>query len=237
MEKQNRVPPFTSALSRREMLAVLCWIPVHLTLLPLLLNSLGRRGVLTEPTANLLYYALGFTYMLFVAFRFLRRDFDPLVDRPFFVAGTVCGSYLMMMVCNGLVGFLILQLLPESENPNNASIIDLVFSSFGIMKATLVFLAPIVEEMMFRAGLFGLFRKRSRELGYAVSILAFALYHVWSYALQDPTCWLYLLQYLPAGWLLVRCYERTNSIWGSIFFHMMVNGIAVSLISALQDMI
>ncbi len=237
MEKQNRVPPFTSALSRREMLAVLCWIPVHLALLPLLLNSLGRRGVLTEPTANLLYYALGFAYMLFVAFRFLRRDFDPLADRPFFVAGTVCGSYLMMMVCNGLVGFLILQLLPESENPNNASIIDLVFSSFGIMKATLVFLAPIVEEMMFRAGLFGLFRKRSRELGYAVSILAFALYHVWSYALQDPTYWLYLLQYLPAGWLLVRCYERTNSIWGSIFFHMMVNGIAVSLISALQDMI
>ena len=236
MERRNQAPPFSSAPSRREMILVLCWIPVHLALLPLLLNRLGERGLVSEPVANFVYYAVGFAYMLIAAFRFLRRDFDPLADRPFFVASTVCGSYLMMMVLNALTGFLILQLLPEAENPNNASIIDLVSDSFGMMKATLIFLAPPVEEMMFRAGLFGLFRKKSRELGYAVSMLAFALYHVWAYALRDPVNWLYLLQYLPAGWLLARCYERSNSIWGSIFFHMLVNGVAVSTISFFQEM-
>ena len=45
-----------------------------------------------------------------------------------------------------------------------------------------------------------------------------------------------LLQYLPVSWLLCRCYERCNSIWGSIFFHMLVNGVAVSTISFLQEM-
>lgn len=236
MENRPVIPPFTSALSRREMILVLCWIPMHLVLLPQLLNHLGNRGVIDEPTANFIYYALGFAYMLCAAFSFLRRDFDPLADHPLFVAGTVCGSYLLMMAFNGLVGYLILHFLPESENPNNANITDLVTRCFGVMKATLVFLGPLVEEMMFRAGLFGLFRKKSRALGYAVSMLAFALYHVWAYALLDPVYWLYLLQYLPAGWLLARCYERTNTIWGSVFFHMMVNGIAVSTISALQEL-
>lgn len=236
MERRTGIPEFTSALSRREMVAVLCWIPVHLVLLPLLLKALGNRGAISESTANFLYYALGFLYMTAVAFRFLRRDFDPLVDRPFHVAMTVCGSYLMMITCNGLIAFLILNLLPETENPNNASIMDLVAVNFGMMKATLVFLAPLTEEMMFRAGIFGLFREKSRELGYAVSMLVFALYHVWAYALQDPVYWLYLLQYLPAGWLLARCYERTNSIWAGVFFHMMVNGIAVNTITALQEL-
>ena len=236
MDSRLSPPPFTSDLSRLERILVLCWLPIHLALLPWLLNGLGRRGLLTEPTANFLYYAIGFVYMLLVAFRFLRRDFDPLADRPLFVAGTVSASYLMMLALNGLVGFLILQALPDAENPNNAAVTGLVVEHFGIMKATLVFLGPLVEEMMFRAGLFGLFRKRSRALAYAVSMLSFALYHVWAYALQDPVYWLYLLQYLPAGWLLCRCYERTNSIWGSTFFHMMVNGVAVSTISALQEL-
>ena len=236
MNRQGNLPPFTSDLSRRERILVLCWIPMHLVLLPWLLNGLGRRGLLTQPTTNFLYYAVGFVYMILVAFRFLRRDFDPLADRPFHVLGTVSASYLMMLALNGLVGFLILQALPETENPNNAAIAGLVVDHFGVMKATLVFLGPLVEEMMFRAGLFGLFRKKSRALAYAVSMLSFALYHVWAYALQDPIYWLYLLQYLPAGWLLCRCYERTNSIWGSTFFHMMVNGIAVSTISALQEL-
>ena len=236
MNRQGNLPPFTSDLSRRERILVLCWIPMHLVLLPWLLNGLGRRGLLTQPTANFLYYAVGFVYMILVAFRFLRRDFDPLADRPFHVLGTVSASYLMMLALNGLVGFLILQALPETENPNNAAIAGLVVDHFGVMKATLVFLGPLVEEMMFRAGLFGLFRKKSRALAYAVSMLSFALYHVWAYALQDPIYWLYLLQYLPAGWLLCRCYERTNSIWGSTFFHMTVNGVAVSTLNALQEL-
>lgn len=235
-ERQNLPPAFTSALSRRELILVLSWIPMHLVLLPLLFNTLGARGMISEAAANFLYYALGFAYMVAVGFRFLRRDFDPLADRPFYVLGTVCASYLMMMALNGLMAFLILQALPETENPNNAAIMDLVTTSFGVMKATLVFLGPLVEEMMFRAGIFGLFRRRSRALAYGASMLFFALYHVWAYAVRDPVYWLYLLQYLPAGWLLCRCYERTNSIWGSTFFHMMVNGIAVNTISALQEL-
>ena len=63
-------------------------------------------------------------------------------------------------------------------------------------------------------------------------MLFFSLYHVWTYALQDPVYWIYLLEYIPVAGLLARCYERTNSIWCSIFFHMLVNGISLSALGA-----
>ncbi len=75
-----------------------------------------------------------------------------------------------------------------------------------------------------------------RRLAYLTSMLLFSLYHVWGYAIQDPANWLYLLQYLPASWVLCRCYERCDSIWGSILLHMCINGVSVLTISALQGM-
>ncbi len=80
---------------------------------------------------------------------------------------------------------------------------------------------------------FGILRRRNRMLAYAVSMAMFSLYHVWSYAFLDLKNLIYLLQYIPVSFLLCRCYERTNSIWGSIFLHMLVNGISMSLLYAI----
>ena len=95
------------------------------------------------------------------------------------------------------------------------------------MIAATVFLAPIVEEAIFRGALFGLLRHKNRAAAYAVSALAFCLYHVYSQALTDPRELLFILEYLPAGLLLARCYERTDSLWGSILLHALNNGVAL----------
>lgn len=233
--KRRRYPPFTSALDRTETLLVLGYLPVHAVLLPWLFALLGGRGLLAPVWSNVLFYGVGFVYMLTAAFRFLRRDFDPLVERPLLVAGQVANSYLLMLLFNILIGQLIASVSGEAENVNNASLMNLVDVSYGPMKAALVYLAPLTEEMLFRAGLFGTLRRKSRLLAYAVSALAFSLYHVWSYAILDATYWIFLLQYLPAGLLLARCYERTNSIWGSVFFHMLTNALALDLYRALMQ--
>ena len=101
------------------------------------------------------------------------------------------------------------------------------------MTAVAVFLAPLVEEPIFRGGVFGLLRRYSRAAAYGASMLLFAVYHLWSYALLDASAWLYLLQYLPAGFLLARIYEKTNSLWSAIFLHMTVNGVSMLAYSAL----
>ena len=238
MERKKLSPPdFTSFLSKREQLTVLLYIPVHVCLLPLLFNAFIAGGMISEAEGNFFCYAIGAVFLSLACFRFLRRDFDPLCDRPVFCLFEILTGYFTMMCLNFCLSFLIVLALPEFENPNNAAVMELVFDDYGMMKAATVFLAPVLEELLFRAGIFGGLYDRNRKLAYAVSVLAFSVYHVWGFAFSAPVYWIFLLQYIPVGLLLARCYERTNSIWCSIFFHMLNNGIAIRTLDALQEML
>ena len=225
-------------MTRRERVMALAYIPVHIALLPLLLTWLSvYAGVMDEVTANVLCYSIGFIYMLIFEFRFLRREFDPLCDHLLRCALEIIAGYLLMMVCNYCTSIIILAVLPTASNPNNGAIMDMANIDLRWVKAMTVFLAPPLEELMFRAGIFGGLRRRSRFAAYAVSALVFSLYHVWAYAITDPINWIYIIQYIPVSLLLARCYERTNSIWCSIFFHMTVNAISLQALYALQNML
>ena len=229
---------FTSRLSKKETVAVLAWLPVHLWLLPLLLQQLMNRGAMDDVAANVICYTLGVLYMLGLLFPFLRRDFDPLCDRPGYCLLEILGNYGLMYLCNLVIAGLMTVVLGQSgENPNNAGLMEMAGRSWNQMSAMAVFMAPIVEECLFRAGIFGTLRRYSRWAAYLVATLAFSLYHVWAYALVDPIYWLYFIQYVPVSLLLCRVYERTNSIWGSIFFHMLVNYIAMNALKALEALL
>lgn len=242
MDKKS-VQKFTSAMSRREMILALIWLPIHMILLPKAAALLLDRGAVTESQANLLVYAVGALYILIVCFGFLRRDFDPLCEEPLYCAAQIALCYCMMMAFNlcasGILSVLE-TLIGESgmvSNQNNEAIIDLARTDTKIITAMAVFLAPLTEEVMFRGAVFGGIRKRNRAAAYVVSMLLFSVYHIWGYAVEDPTYWLYVIQYLPAGFLLCRCYERTNSIWCSIFFHMLVNLVSMRMLLLLEELL
>lgn len=217
------------------MRAVMVYLIIHVGIMPWVINFMTAKGIVSATEGNMLYYAFGAAYMLATCMAFLRRDFDPLCDRPLWCMGEILSGYFVMVCFNFCVSALLIKILPQAENPNNAAVAELVFDNFGMMKASLVFFTPITEEMLFRAGIFGMIRDMlGRKPAYIISVGLFSLYHVWAYAVLDPIYWVYLLQYIPVSFLLARCYERTNSIWCSIFFHMMVNGVAVNTIDALQ---
>ena len=229
---------FTSRLTKKETAAVLAWLPVHLWLLPLLLQQMINRGARDEGAANVICYTLGVLYMLGLLFPFLRRDFDPLCDRPVYCLLEILKNYVLTYLGNMAVGALMMLVLSQGgENPNNAGLMDMADRGWNQMSTMAVFMAPIVEECMFRAGIFGTLRRYSRWGAYLVATLAFSFYHVWSYALVDPIYWLYFIQYVPVSLLLCRVYERTNSIWGSIFFHMLVNYIAMNALKVLETLL
>ena len=229
---------FTSRLTKKETAAVLAWLPVHLWLLPLLLQQMINRGAMDDVAANVICYTLGVWYMLGLLFPFLRRDFDPLCDRPVYCLLEILKNYVLTYLGNMAVGALMMLLLSQGgENPNNAGLMDMADRGWNQMSTMAVFMAPIVEECMFRAGIFGTLRRYSRWGAYLVATLAFSFYHVWSYALVDPIYWLYFIQYVPVSLLLCRVYERTNSIWGSIFFHMLVNYIAMNALKVLETLL
>ncbi len=226
---------FTSHMTRGETIAALTYLPVHVAALPIILNLIMLQGWIGEATANFLCYAVGVVYMLCFEWKFLRREFDPLCDGIMRCVLQICICYGLMLICNLCVNGALLMLLPD-ENPNNVALVDMAGAEYGKIFAMAVFLAPLVEELIFRAGIFGAIRQRSRLLAYVVSMLAFSVYHIWGYAVSDPIYWLYIVQYIPVSYLLCRCYERSNSIWSSIFLHMVINGISLKALMAAQGL-
>ena len=232
--KRERAP-FTSGQSRLERILALCWIPVHLYLLP---KAIWHFFPALETSwLNVAVYASGVLFMLLTQFRFLRRDFDPLCDRPGYMLLEILVSYGAMLLFNMAVSGILLLVVDGLDNPNNAAVLDMAETSSGPVAALAVFLAPIVEEIMFRAGIFGGLRRFGRLPAYLICMLLFSLYHVWGYALDDPAAWIYALQYLPVTFLLCRIYERTNSIWGSILLHMFSNFVALHALTALERLL
>ena len=227
--------PFTSRLSTPAAILVLLWLPIHILGLPWLLY--GVLGVRDEIQLNFLTYVISALYMLIEGFRFLRRDFDALWEHPLRVFLQVIGCYAAMLLMNMALSGLLSFFIDASENPNNEAVMDMMGSEYGKMSATAIFLAPIVEEMIFRAGIFGTLRRRSRLLAYVLSMALFSVYHVWGYAMSDPMSWFYLLQYIPASYLLCRCYEYCDSIWGSMFFHMLTNYVSIRALSLLEELL
>ena len=236
-ENRRNRPPFSGSQNAVERILALLWLPIHLFLLPRVVSHFfpGVDG----SWLNLAVYAAGAGYMLVTQFRFLRQDFDPLCDRPGYMLLEILISYGAMLLFNMAVSGILMLLSNDLENPNNAAVVDMAMSSSGPISAVAVFLAPLTEELIFRAGIFGGLRKKSRLAAYLVSVALFALYHVWSYALsnRDWMVLLYALQYVPVSYLLCRIYERTNSIWGSILLHMFSNFVALHALTALERLL
>lgn len=226
---------FTSCMSRRERGFALLYLPVHVLLLPFLLSFLYNWGLIDITELNLLCYAIGALLMLLFQRRFLWREFKSLEANFPAVVLSVCLSYGVMLLCNLAVVFIFR--LNSLENPNNAGVFAMAAEEYWKVFVMSVLFAPLVEELMFRGGVFGLLRQRSRLLAYAVTVLLFAFYHVWSYLAQDTGNWVYLLQYLPIGVLLCRCYERTNSLWTSVLLHMCVNAISLQSVKAMEALL
>lgn len=236
--RERKLPqPFTSRQSGPQLLLALLWLPVHLLLLPRLLWQFFPQW--DESTLNVAVYAVGAVYMLLTQFSFLRRDFDPLCEHPLRVLLEVLVCYGAMLLFNLAVNGILMLILGRGENPNNAAVVDMAVQTGGPITALAIFLAPLVEEIIFRAGLFGGLRRRNRAAAYVLSIAGFALYHVWSYAwaARDPMMLLYALQYVPISYLLCRCYERTNSIWGGVLLHMLVNFISLKALVMLEQLL
>ena len=216
------------------------YLLLHAAALPLLLRLL--QSALPEPLPeaqlDLIYYVVGILFCLTVMFSFLRRSFDRLADNLRLCLLTILLALLMDYALSAAAALLLLLVDGVLENPNNELIMDLAEQDSGTVKAIAIFLAPIVEETLFRGVVFGSIRARSRVWAYIVSAAAFSVYHVWQYAVfyGDPRLLLYALQYLPVSVVLAWAYERSGSIWTNIFFHMGFNALSFYVMNVAETL-
>ncbi len=232
--------PFENRMTRTQTILGWIYLLMHVAVLPLLLGMLAEftPDPMSEATANLIYYAVGIVFCLTVMLSFLRRAFDRLVDNLRLCILTMVMALMIDYALSGVAALLLLLVDGVVENPNNAEVLELVDQNSGAVKAIAIFLAPIVEEILFRGVVFGSIRPRSRLWAYVASIAAFSIYHVWQYAAvsRDAATLLYALQYIPVSYVLAWAYERSGSIWTNIFFHMGFNALSLFALNTLDKL-
>lgn len=211
------------------------YLPVHVFVLPLTLGAAlaAVRGELpSDVTCNVWYYLIGLVFTLIAMWGLLRRSYDTLSDGILRCIGILFAAYgldvLLSLVLQLGAGF-----IGELPSPNNDAVTRLAAADHKRMIAVAVFMAPLVEECLFRGVLFGAIRPRSRFWAYVVSIALFSLYHVWQYVVMygDPKLLLSALAYVPVSAALTFCYEQTRSIWPPVFFHMCINALSLAVLA------
>ncbi len=222
---------FKDRLSTREFVGAMVIMSLHCVFLPrivafaILFLQLDIGGV----QFNLVYYIISFSLVLLLLGGYLRRSFDNLLDSPLLCLKQFLIAWGLCYVLNIAVNLLLIFFGAIDSNPNQNAVEALASSDKRTMTVIAVLLAPMVEEPIFRGGVFCTLRRRSRIAAYIVTVLLFGLYHIWSYMLsaRDITMLIYVLQYVPGGIALCYAYDKSGSIWTAILFHMSYNFISM----------
>lgn len=171
-----------------------------------------------------------FTFVLMRKFKdLLRYDFKVFKDnfKPNMkkILKNFLISFLVMASINGVLLFLGL-----GESANEEAIDELSNALPFVMAISIVIVAPITEEIMFRGGymkgLAGFFSERTAII---VSSLLFGAIHVVGLPMKSLWEILHLLSYTSIGYFLGKSYRDTDSIWGGIIHHSIHNSIALVL--------
>ena len=140
-------------------------------------------------------------------------------------------AFLLMIVFNTII-ILILGKMANNESANRELLNNLPIFSIFMM----VFLGPIMEEIIFRKGFKNAFK--NKKLFLIVTAFIFGLFHVisnlnftsFSDFLISSTELLYILPYGAMGYFFGKAYYETDCIFTSITTHMFHNGLSIAII-------
>ena len=222
-------------LSTAEQVAGFCYLPFYVILLPWgiqwVSDLLGLQ--LTDLQINVCYFVLNCIFVWIIFHNFLIRSFRS--SRFWELVQAVILGFCLYYAGNFAFGWIINLLGLSITSFNDETIMGLISQNQIIMLVCSVFLAPLVEETLVRGLLFGVIRRKSRIMAYAVTIIFFAVMHVWQYLLMYDLrdVLLAAVQYIPAGIALGWTYEKSNTIWAPIILHMTINAVSMGIISIL----
>lgn len=222
-------------LSTAEQVAGFCYLPFYVVLLSMLLQYLsGLLGLhLTDLQINICYFVINCIMVWVIFHNFLIRSFHGI--RFWELVQALILGFVLYYAGNFVFALIMDWLNINITSYNDETILMLAEQSKAAMIICAVILAPMVEETLVRGLLFGVIRRKSRIAAYVVSIVFFAVIHVWQYLLAyDFKSVLFAaLQYIPAGIALGWTYEKSNTIWAPILLHMVINAISFGVMSFL----
>ena len=222
------------SMSRSEKIWGWLYLAFSLIALPSLLTILNGKlaAPLDEGTLNFAFYCINFLAVVCIFHRFLR---DSLVaawrDLWNFIQAVVLG-YVALWAATRAMNFAMGYLLPDFQNINDSAITAMARTGYTLTAISVVVMAPLVEEVLYRGLIFRNLYRSSQVAAYLVSMAAFAAIHVLGYIGSESVTTLVLcfLQYLPAGLCLAWTYTKADNIFAPIVVHALVNAIAIGAV-------
>ena len=225
----------TTYMTYGEQIAGVVFFVIYLLVLPFVTNPLfdlaGRLLAVSISAAmrDVLYYYILFAVTIIIFHGFLARTSRHLMDNLGGACKTAAAGLVGLYGLNELVYRLTNLIFTNRTNLNDTTISAQIDDAPHMTLLIVIFLAPFVEEVLFRGLVFGNLKSKSRGLAYVVSCLLFALLHVWQFAVvkQDVTYFLLMIQYLVPGLVLAWAYDHSGTLWASIGLHAAANALSV----------
>ena len=225
----------SAGMSGREKALGGAALALYLVVLPLtaepLFDGIERLFALSlgEDVRDAAYYYILFALTAAALWGYFGRTTRAFFDHAWRTLGNVGLGLVAFYGLNELSWRILRMAAGGQVNLNDQAILARMGGAPRTTILIVVFLAPVVEEALFRGYVFGNLREVHRGLAYLVSCLLFALLHVWQFAAArgDLTYLLLMVQYLVPGAVMAWTYERSGSLWGSVILHGVVNGLAV----------
>ena len=210
---------------------------LYLIVFPLLMGWIFRGvefllGIsLSQSEENALYYYVAFVLTILIFYNFIGKTthrFFSGLGHTLAAAGVGIVAFYGL---NELLYRLTSVALGNQLNLNDITISAQIHDAPRPTLLIVIFIAPFVEEVLFRGYVFGMLRGHSKILAWGVSCVLFAFLHVWQLAAGSWSLWtvVLLVQYLVPGLVLAWTYDRSGSLWGPILLHMAVNALSVWL--------
>ena len=224
----------TTYMTAGEQIAGTVFFVIYLLVLPFAAGPMFRLaaellGTHIDPGfQNALYYYILFAVTLIIFHGFLGRTSRKLADNLGLACKTLVAGLVALYGLNELVYRLTRLVSAAQTNLNDVSISAQIDDAPHMTVLIVVFLAPFVEETLFRGLVFGNLKDKSRTVAYLVSCLLFALLHVWQFAVvnRDLTYFLLMVQYLVPGLVLAWVYDHSGTLWTSIGLHAAANALS-----------
>ena len=179
MAKKKSAPYMTSG----EKIAGTILFAVYLVVLPFVTDPLFRLigklldTTISETVQSVIYYYVLFAVTLIVFHKFIARTSRNFADN----LGVACRNMLLGLIAlyglNELVYRLSAVVISNRTNLNDTTISAQIQDAPRVTLLIIVFLAPFIEEVLFRGLVFGNLKSKSRVVAYLVSCLLFALMH------------------------------------------------------------
>lgn len=228
-------------LSTWETIGGWIMLPVYLVLAGLLTMGINlvvyslMGTQLGETATFLIPYYLCFALCVLIFRHHLARELRIFVKRFWRSVRVGATSFVIILALSYGVAILFKAIGVDIANPNQEMILESLKTNRRAIIIGACLLAPLIEEVIFRSTIYGSIARRSKLIAHIANWICFSAVHVAYYAIssRDASLLIFAVNYLPHSIGLAYAYEKSKSVWTSIFMHIIINIVSVSVMGTL----